>query len=486
MDRVGFPKGVGMRVSARSLASVLGVIAVSSLGLLGQAEGSRASKQIAFTEDGYPYIRGEYLVKVRSGAALERLLEEQYESVGSVARKVPVMEARDSGLWYKVRVADDHKLREAILSARESADVVYAEPNYLYYALSANEKNMPNPPSRGKAGPDYSPVPSLPNPPVVDPDLSRMYGLSKIGAQQAWQVTSGSTKVLLANIDTGIDYNHEDLINNLWRNPAEIPADGVDNDGNGYIDDIVGWDFRDKDARPFDDNSHGSHTAGTIAATGGNGVGISGVAQQASIMGLRFLGGSEGSGSLEDAIKAIEYATNNGASIMSNSWGGGGYSQAMFDAISRANDKGILFVAAAGNSGSDNDKKAQYPANYKLPNVLTIAATDSADKLASFSCFGATTVHMAAPGVKILSTVPGNKYNSLSGTSMATPHVSGAAVLLKAAYPNMRAKELKAVLMESVEKLPNLEGKVQTGGRLNISKAFAVAKAQFGEPVAGN
>jgi|1048.fasta_scaffold18801_2 subtilisin family serine protease len=476
-----------MRVSARSIATVLGVIAVASIGLSDRAQGSRAAKNIAFTEDGYPYIRGEYLVKVRSGAALERLLDQQYESVGAVARRTPLLNSNDSGIWYKVNVSDDYKLREAILSARESADVVYAEPNYVYYTQSANEKNIPMPPSKGgKAGPDYSPVPSLPNPPVADPEISKMYGLSKIGVQQAWQTTSGSSKVLVADIDTGIDYNHEDLINNTWRNPNEIAGDGVDNDGNGFVDDIVGWDFRDKDARPFDDNSHGSHTAGTIAATGGNGIGISGVAQQASVMSLRFLGGSEGSGSLEDAIKAIEYATNNGAQIMSNSWGGGGFSQAMFDAISRANDKGILFVAAAGNSGSDNDKKAQYPANYKLPNVLTVAATDSADKLASFSCYGATTVHLAAPGVKILSTTPGNKYASLSGTSMATPHVTGAAVLLKAAYPNMKAKELKAVLLDSVEKLAGLSGKVQTEGRLNISKAFAVAKANFGEPASGN
>lgn len=476
-----------MKASARSIASILGVIAVSSLGVWGYAHGSRAPKKIAFTEDGYPYIRGEYLVKVRSSAALERLLDNQYENMGAVARKAPLMNAGESGQWYKIQISDDYKLREAILSARESADVVYAEPNYVYYTQTNNEKNIPMPPSKGgKGGPDYKDAPAMPVPPVVDPDVAKMYGLTKIGAQQAWQITGGSAKVLVADIDTGIDYNHEDLINNLWRNPAEIAGDGIDNDGNGYIDDVVGWDFRDKDARPFDDNSHGTHTAGTIAATGGNGIGISGVAQQASVMALRFLGGSEGSGSLEDAIKAIDYATNNGATIMSNSWGGGGYSQAMFDAISRANDKGILFIAAAGNSGSDNDKKAQYPANYKLPNVLTIAATDSADKLASFSCFGATTVHMAAPGVKILSTVPGDKYNSLSGTSMATPHVTGAAVLLKSVYPNMKARELKAALLESVEKLPNLSGKVTTGGRLNISRALAVAKAQYGEPSSGN
>jgi subtilisin family serine protease len=476
-----------MKACARSVASVLGVIAISSVCFLGYAQGSRAPKKIAFTEDGYPYIRGEYLVKVRSSAALERLLDNQQESLGSVSRKSSVLDAGETGQWYKVQISDDYKLREAILSARESADVVYAEPNYVYYTQVSREKNLPMPPSKGgKGGPDYNEAPALPVPPVADPDIAKMYGLSKIGAQQAWQVTGGSAKVLVADIDTGIDYNHEDIINNLWRNPAEVAGDGIDNDGNGYIDDVVGWDFRDKDARPFDDNSHGTHTAGTIAATGGNGIGISGVAQQASIMSLRFLGGSEGSGSLEDAIKAIEYATNNGAQIMSNSWGGGGYSQAMFDAISRANDKGILFIAAAGNSGSDNDKKAQYPANYKLPNVLTIAATDSADKLASFSCFGVTTVHMAAPGVKILSTVPGSKYSSLSGTSMATPHVTGAAVLLKSVYPNMKARELKAALMESVEALPSLSGKVSTGGRLNISKALAVAKMQYGEPSSGN
>ncbi|MEN9529639.1 MAG: hypothetical protein RI932_1512 [Pseudomonadota bacterium] len=474
-----------MKFSARSCASVFAVVALSSVALLNQAQGSRTPKQIALTEDGFPYVRGEYLVKVRSSDALERLLDNQYESVGAVSHKVPVLNGK-SGTWYKVNLSDDYKLREAILSARESADVIYAEPNYVYHTTTLNEKNIPAPGRNGKGGPDYKEVPALPNPPVADPQLSSLYGLNKIGAQQAWQVSSGSSKVLVANIDTGVDYNHQDLINNMWRNPNEVAGDGVDNDANGYIDDVVGWDFRDKDARPFDDNSHGSHTAGTIAATGGNGIGISGVAQQASIMGLRFLGGSQGSGTLEDAIKAIEYATENGAQIMSNSWGGGGYSQAMFDAISRANDKGILFVAAAGNSGTDNDSKPTYPASYQLPNVLTVAATDSADKLASFSCFGAKAVHLAAPGVKILSTTPDDKYASLSGTSMATPHVTGAAVLLKAAYPKMKAKELRAVLMDSVEQLSSLSGKVSTGGRLNISKAFAISRTMFGEPNSGN
>ena len=472
-----------MNWSARSCASVITVVTLSSLGVLGQAHGSRTPSQVALTEDGYPYVRGEFLVKVRNSGALERLLNDQRESFGTFTQRSPVLSS-ETGDWYKVKVSDD-KVREAIFSARESADIMYAEPNYIYHTTVQNEKNIPMP-GKGNAGPDYKEAPELPFPPVTDPEVAKMYGLEKVGAQQAWQITSGSSRVVVADIDTGVDYNHQDLINNMWRNPGEIAGDGIDNDSNGFVDDVVGWDFRDKDARPFDDNSHGSHTSGTIAATGGNGIGVSGVAQQASIMGLRFLGGTQGSGTLEDAIKAIDYATENGAQIMSNSWGGGGYSQAMFDAISRANDKGILFVAAAGNSGSDNDKKAQYPANYELPNVLTVAATDSADKLASFSCYGLKTVHLAAPGVKILSTTPGDKYASLSGTSMATPHVTGAAVLLKAAYPNMKAKELKEVLMQSVEELISLKGKVSTGGRLNIAKAFAISRSLYGEPQSGN
>jgi subtilisin family serine protease len=472
-----------MNWSARSCASVFTVAALSALGFLGQANASRTPSQVALTEDGYPYVRGEFLVKVRNTGALERLMNDQRESFGTYAARTPVLTSAN-GDWYKVNVSDA-KLRDALLSARESADIMYAEPNYIYYTTVQNEKNVPMP-GRGSAGPDYNEVPELPVPPVADPQIANMYGLEKVGAQQAWQITSGSSRVVVADIDTGVDYNHQDLINNMWRNPGEIAGDGIDNDSNGFVDDIVGWDFRDKDARPFDDNSHGSHTSGTIAATGGNGIGVSGVAQQASIMGLRFLGGSQGSGTLEDAIKAIDYATENGAQIMSNSWGGGGFSQAMFDAISRANDKGILFVAAAGNSGSDNDKKAQYPANYELPNVLTVAATDSADKLASFSCYGLKSVHIAAPGVKILSTTPGSKYASLSGTSMATPHVTGAAVLLKAAYPNLKAKELKDVLLQSVEELVSLKGKVSTGGRLNIAKAFAISRSLYGEPQSGN
>jgi subtilisin family serine protease len=433
--------------------------------------------EVAYTEDGHPYVKGEMLVKVRSRAALEGLLDRSRDSFGALSARVPLKET-SSGTWYKVLVKEDigsmYTAREAVLAD----GVVYAEPNFIYQTQIGGRPGGGN----QKGGPDYEEIPELPNPPVADPDADQLHGLDLIDAGTAWAINRGSKDVIVGDIDTGADYNHPDLINNIWRNPKEIPGNGKDDDNNGFVDDVVGWDFRDKDARPFDDNAHGSHTAGSIGATGGNGVGISGVAQNTSIMVLRFLGGANGSGTSEDAIKCVEYATANGADLTSNSWGGGGYSQALFDAIAEADKAGILFVAAAGNARSDNDRTPSYPASYELDNILTVAATDSMDVLANFSNFGATSVDLAAPGVDILSTVPGKDYKKFSGTSMATPHVSGAAALLKAAYPQLKAKELKELLMSSVENVAGLSGKVVTGGRLNIARAFEIAKSTYGSP----
>jgi subtilisin family serine protease len=383
-----------------------------------------------------------------------------------------------SGSWYKVKVEGEQSMQDAFAAAKEIEGVEYVEPNYIYSINVGGGGRNPGKP--GNPGPDYDAVPSLPAEPIADPDIAKLYGLEKIDAEGAWETTRGNANVVVADIDTGVDYNHKDLINNIWRNSKEIPGNGIDDDRNGFIDDVVGWDFRDKDSRPFDDNQHGSHTTGTIAATGGNGVGISGVAQRSSVMVLRFLGGSQGSGTSEDAIKCIDYATANGAQIMSNSWGGGGFSQALLDSIKKANDKGILFVAAAGNSSANNDSSDSYPANYDLPNVLSVAATDAADNLAKFSNFGKTQVDLAAPGVNILSTVPGNRYASFSGTSMATPHVAGAAALLLSKYPKLKANDLKKILMESVDTVPSLAGKTVTGGRMNVAKAFEIARERAG------
>jgi subtilisin family serine protease len=275
-------------------------------------------------------------------------------------------------------------------------------------------------------------------------------------------------------IDSGVDYNHPELAGAIWRNPKELAGDGVDNDGNGYVDDIYGWNFVSNNNNPMDDNGHGTHVAGTIAAAGDNGVGVAGVAN-AKILPLKFLSAT-GSGSTSAAIAAINYATKLRQSgvnlvITNNSWGGGGYSTALYDAIKAHGNAGIMFVAAAGNGGSDqigddNDRSPQYPASYDLANIVSVAATDHHDVLASFSNFGAASVDLAAPGVSILSTVPGG-YGYSSGTSMAAPHVAGAAALAWSYSPGASVAQVRSALFNSVDKISGLNGKMVTGGRVN-------------------
>ena len=301
------------------------------------------------------------------------------------------------------------------------------------------------------------------NPPVADPQLAKAYGISKIGSPQVWETHTGNKNFVVAVIDTGIDYNHEDLSFNVWRNPNPGPKN-----------DVAGYDFVHDDGLPFDDNQHGSHCAGTIGAVGGNGIGVSGVAQRVSIMGLKFLSG-EGSGTTADAIRAIDYAIEKGAKVLSNSWGGKGDdgNQALKDSIDRAKAKDVLFIAAAGNDGTNNDgNNPSYPAGFNNDNLIAVAATDKDDKLAYFSNYGKKSTHLAAPGVNVYSTTPGNKYAQLSGTSMACPHVAGAAALIWSKNPSMTYKQVKAALLNSVDKLPALSEKTVTGGRLNVFQAL--------------
>jgi outer membrane protein assembly factor BamB/subtilisin family serine protease len=331
--------------------------------------------------------------------------------------------------------------------------LAYVEPDYLVQAL-----RTPN-----------------------DPAFSHLWGLNNLGqtggvgdadidAPEAWDVTRGSTNVTVAVIDTGIDYAHPDLAANIWTNPGEIPGNGIDDDHNGYVDDVHGWDFINNDRDPTDDHYHGTHCAGTIGAVGDNGIGVVGVSPSVKLMALKFLGLSGGYTS--DAIEAVDYATANGARITSNSWGGGGYSQALKDSIDESAQAGVLFVAAAGNSSCNNDQTSHYPSSYLSPNIVAVAATNHRDELASFSSYGATTVDLAAPGVDIYSSSPGGGYRYLSGTSMATPHVSGAAALLLATRPDWQWDDLKAALLASCDPVPALKGKVVTGGRLNIARAI--------------
>jgi serine protease len=307
-----------------------------------------------------------------------------------------------------------------------------------------------------------------------DPSYAPLYGMTKIGAPTAWNTTTGSSNFVVAVIDSGVDYRHPDLAANMWTNPGEIAGNGRDDDANGFVDDVYGADFANRDGNPFDDNSHGTHVAGTIGAVGNNSLGVAGVNWSVKIMALKFLG-ANGSGYTSNAIAALDYAVAKGAKISNNSWGGGGYDSALAAAIGRAQTAGHVFVAAAGNSGLNIDNTPSYPASYikNYGNVVTVAATDSNDALASFSNYGAGTVTLAAPGVSILSTTPNNTYSYFSGTSMAAPHVAGALALYWSANPTLSYTQVIAKLKSSVDALPNLNGKVSTGGRLNVAKMFA-------------
>jgi len=284
--------------------------------------------------------------------------------------------------------------------------------------------------------------------------------------------TAKDQGVVVAVIDTGIDSTHPDLVNNLWTNPGEIPNNNIDDDGNGYVDDYHGYDFVNDDGDPTDDNGHGTHIAGIIAADNDNAFGTVGIAPDAQIMVLKFLD-QNSEGSTFDAIQAIEYATLMGADIINASWGGEVYSQALNDAIAAAANVGQLVVTAAGNAGTNNDVAPQYPASYDLDNVISVGASTASDQLASFSNYGQTSVDLVAPGDNIYSTLPNGQYGTLSGTSMAAPYVTGTAALLRAAYPNLSPNDLKAVILGSTDVLPELADVVASGGQLNVSQALA-------------
>lgn len=299
-----------------------------------------------------------------------------------------------------------------------------------------------------------------------------------IDAEETWLSANGNPDEVIAVIDSGVEYSHEDLDGNAWINPGETPGDGIDNDGNGYVDDVYGWDFWSDDNNPMDEAGHGTHVAGTICAEGNNSVGISGVVWQCKIMALRFIG-PEG-GYTSDAIAALEYAVNKGVKVSNNSWGGGGFSTALYDAINNARLSGHLFVAAAGNDATDTDSTAHYPSSYDLDNILSVAATDNLDQLASFSNYGAASVDLGAPGVDIASTM-NSGYAWSSGTSMAAPHVTGVAALILDINPDWTYTEIKNQIMATTRPVPALEGKMVSGGLVN---AFDSTQGPASAPIA--
>ena len=310
-------------------------------------------------------------------------------------------------------------------------------------------------------------------------DMPPMIGVSgvDIDALKAWDITTGDKNVKVAVIDTGVDYNHPDLKENIWVNEVELHGKaGVDDDNNGCIDDIHGCNFVKKNGDPMDDDGHGTHVAGTIGAVGDNNIGIAGVAWHVTLIPIKFIDDKD-NGTTEDAIRSIDYAIEVGAQILSNSWGDEVGSELLKQAIERAKQAGALFVVAAGNETKDNDVKMDYPSGYDIDNIISVAAVDNTGDLASFSNYGKKTVHIAAPGYNVYSTYrdpkqPNLDYESFAGTSMACPHVSGVAVLLLAQNPKLTYQQIRKTIFDSARPMPKLQGKVSTGGMLNAYEAL--------------
>ncbi|MGZ3697421.1 MAG: S8 family peptidase [Bdellovibrionota bacterium] len=457
---------------------------------------------------------GEVIVKYKDGVSRTRIqMNSFYDALGvkSVKHFHGIMEGLD-----QLVLKDGVKVEDAVHDLSQNGLVEWAQPNYILHALPIDVMRKkhpapqpadpnpfptdipclfpgipfppgckdadpnPNPTPTDSPTPDpttsppsatrpeLQPAPAEVSPAVADPQAAKLWGMAKISADKVWTKSRGTKNFLVADIDTGIDYNHEDLAFNVYRGKN---ADGTVN---------IGWDYVHNDGLPFDDQGHGTHTAGTIGAVGGNGVGVSGVNQHVSIMAVKFLS-ADGSGTTADAIRAIDYAVTNGAKVLNNSWGGYGDddNKGLEAAIQRAEQKGVLFVVAAGNgdpntgTAIDNDgSNPSYPAGFHDDNIISVAASDESDALTYFSNYGKKSVHLAAPGVNILSTWPGNQYKEEAGTSMACPHVAGAAALLWSEHPSWDYKKVKQVLMDTTDKLASLKDKTISGGRLNIQKAL--------------
>lgn len=408
--------------------------------------------------DRQAFAPGRIIVKVEEEAPANAVESLNRRNDARTEEKVP---------HSRVSVIDlprDLSVDEAVERYENSPDIQYAEPDYLLY-------------------PDTTPD---------DPRYPEQWALNNTGqldgtedfdidAPEAWGATVGTAETVVAVIDTGVDIYHPDLKGNIWTNPDEVPGNNKDDDENGYVDDVHGWDFHNDDSSvfdPADGDTHGTHVAGIVAAQGNNKVGVTGVSWDTKIMPLKFIGPDVAYTS--DAIAALRYAVAEGIKISNNSWGGGGFSQSLFDAIKMADTAGLLFVASAGNDGEDTDTTLHYPSGYDSPNVMSVAATDQNDSLATFannsgaSNYGAATVDLAGPGRYILSTVPNDGYAYYSGTSMAAPHVTGVAALLEAQNQDRDDVVIKALILGSVDKKMNLADKVASGGRLNAARALGL------------
>ncbi len=395
-----------------------------------------------------PYEDGVVLVGFHGGVS--------DDDEDSVEREEGAVRVRSLGSGTHVLQVSKGQVDAKIEALRRRPEVRYAEPNYQLHAIGT-----PNDPS-------YSQLWGLDNTGQTVSGTSGTSG-ADIKAEEAWAVTTGSNSVVVGVVDSGIDYTHPDLAANIWNNPGGV---------GGCAAGTHGYNAVTRTCDPKDDNNHGSHVSGTIGGVGNNGVGVVGVNWTTSIMGLKFLNAA-GSGFTSDAIAAIEFAVQAkiagvNVRVLNNSWGGGGFSQALLDEINKAGANGILFVAAAGNSSANVDGAASYPCRYTAANLVCVAATDQNDGLAWFSNYGSASVDLGAPGTNIMSTIAGGGYAYYQGTSMATPHVTGAAALVLSApgQGSLTVGQLKSAILNNVDPVPSLAGKTLTGGRLNVCKAI--------------
>lgn len=389
----------------------------------------------------------EYVVKIKGTAS--------FASAAASLKKmqtVKLLDTHTQGRLVLVNIPAGVDEANLLATLLQQKNVEYVVPNVKFHALDM----------------------------VNDPRSVEQWSLAKVDAAGAWAVQRGSQKIVVAVIDTGVDFSHEDLKSQMWNNQKEAAGNGKDDDANGFVDDVRGWDFHDNNNNPMDQTSaqnpgHGTHCAGIVGAASNNGVGGAGMAPVVSIMPVRFLG-SDGSGDLMAAAKAIDYAVNNGANIISASWGAAIARSSVtpiLEAIQRAGAKNVVFVAAAANDGLSNDTREVYPANAGLPNVISVAASDNQDQKPSWSNFGVANVDLASPGANILSSLPGNKYGNLSGTSMATPMVAGLAALVlaegMATGRNLAPQDVKSILQATGAKVD-----IETACHCRIEAAKAV------------
>ena len=429
----------------RSMKKLTTAVLTGAIGLLCAAVAGGASASRPKQLESVP---GEFVVELRQEQTLTatELSVLQTRLGGQISRQVrPGM--------FVVKRSVRENVHAAAQAMAELPEVLHAEPNYIFHALA-----MPN-------DPDLKKVWGINNSGELDSEGTRGMPGIDVGAEKAWDIQTGSKDVVVAVVDTGVDYTHPDLKNNIWTNAAEANGKaGVDDDANGFIDDIHGYNFVADNGDPKDDNGHGSHCSGTIGAEGNNGTGIVGVNWHVSIMAVKFLD-QDGGGSLENAVKALDYAIKMKAQVLSNSWGGNGQSDILKDAVGRTQAAGQLFVAAAGNNSGDNDSDdTAIPSTYPYDNILSVAAVDNRGQLAYFSNFGAKRVHVAAPGVNVYSTSMNGRFETLTGTSMAAPHVAGIAALLLANEPGLTDLQVKSRIIAAARPLKGLGGKTVSGG----------------------